>query len=896
MKKLSLKHHIMLWASLFFFIFSIYIFLQVTNMYVKTSKDKVKSEIKISSKTAADIIEEEKNRLMKDARIVANDEVMFYAFRDKIYGAGKWKIDKEKKEAVIKIKDMTPTRSYSLINRMNSYIYQIGIGHIQGEKIMQFFDENLQPMSSTYDMPADISDSNNKMFLSDVIGKVGERRSVNATEISTFQKIGKTFLVKSASPIGKHTKLGDRNVYGVVVVERIMNKKFLYEIKSKINKELLVVSEGEVATSTFDDELSNTLKQKIQNLKIEGSEEYLELRIGGEDYGFSFFPIYDYLNKKIGYIGVAHNLTHIRQVQSEAIRSFLIHEATAVIILLTLFLIMSAIEYKKFQKILIALENIKKGKYEERLPEFDRKEFKALADGINSLAESVEQREQKLKNINYDLEGLVQERTNELEIRNHSFKSILDNAGQGFLVFGQDFKIKEEYSIECEKIFEKELADKNIVKVLNLNLEQKEFFEETITDIFEEKNKIRKRSYISLLPNVLEVNGKILEIAYKVINTSWRDEILLVITDITEKKKLEELIEKEKIITDMLINVVKNRKLFNNLIKEFRCFVNEELAEMIKERLSKAELLSVLLIKIHTFKGSFSQMGLENTFVYLAELEEKLFFYKKNSITLDTKEIEIFIKNAGFLIALEDDLKIIKKYLGDEFLKKEDMLEVKKTEIDEVINLLKEKSQEDDLEDVIDRLKKLKRVDIKDLVYPYRNYSKYLAHKYNKEIEEPNFIIEDIYVSPEKYGEFFKSLVHIFNNIFSHGIEGAETRYIKGKSEKAKVECQIYEEDKQIVLRIKDDGAGIDFNKVREKLFASPNYDMKAISMLTKEDLIDIIMSEDFTTKQSSDELSGKGVGMYAVRLELEKLNGKLKVETEKNKGTEFIFNLPLDK
>lgn len=859
-----------------------------------TSKDKMENEVKGSSLILKEIISEEKLRLLQEARTIANNEIVFYGFKEKVYAYTKWKIDENKENANIRLKPLDDINKYSLISNMNNYIYQIGIGHVQGEKYIEFYDENLELLTSNYDLPENIS--NNEMILSDAIGGKKERRTVNATEIATIEDIEKGFVIKGASPVGKHTKLGDKNVYGVVVVSRVINKKFLHEIKNKTGKELIIVKQNKIYDTTFDEKIdfSNIVCDMKEN---ENDFYFKEIKTDENLYDFSFMPIYDYSEKLSGYIGIGEDFKEIKIFQKKSILTFLKDEMIAMLIILVIFLFISSREYKKFNKILTVLSSIKEGNYKERLEKFDRKEFKLLASGINLLAESVDMREQELKNINYNLEEIVKERTGELKKINESMKNILDNAGQGFLIFNINKKIKKGYSMECENIFGRNISEVLIDELLydsNKN-EDSIFFEENINDIFKEENPIRRNSYISLMPEIIKFREKILNIEYKFLECCEENKdnhIMMIITDITEKKKLESMIESEKSITDMIISIVKNKKLFKSLINEYNNFVNKDIKEKINSMSNTEEILSYVMIKIHTFKGSFSQMGMYNTYIYLSQFEERLHFYKNNEIPIDVKELKIFLKTAGFIIELQKDIDIIEKYLGKDFIDKENKVEVERDLIDEIINNLMSNNEEK-IKESIERLKKIKNSELRELIEPYKNYIVYLSKKYEKALKELNFDIEKIVVDTILYENFFKSLVHIFNNIFSHGIESEEERMFLGKEKEALIECSLKKIDEEIVLTIKEDGRGIDFEAVREKLLKKSNYDLKKISKLTNEDLKEIIMSEDFTTKSTADELAGRGVGLYAVKQEIEKLGGRIEIETTKHKGTKFIFYIP---
>ncbi|WHH58519.1 diguanylate cyclase [Petroclostridium sp. X23] len=133
----------------------------------------------------------------------------------------------------------------------------------------------------------------------------------------------------------------------------------------------------------------------------------------------------------------------------------------------------------------------------------------------------------------------------ELKRRENEIKNLLDNSDQGFLTFGKDLIVNKEYSVECFRIFNKKIANMNILELLaGLNSDQNNLFEETFKKVFEVEDMDIKTSYLNKLPNVLKINDNYVSIKYKIIHqdgfTIKNDALMLVLTDITEKRKAED--------------------------------------------------------------------------------------------------------------------------------------------------------------------------------------------------------------------------------------------------------------------------------------------------------------------------------------------------------------------
>jgi len=137
-------------------------------------------------------------------------------------------------------------------------------------------------------------------------------------------------------------------------------------------------------------------------------------------------------------------------------------------------------------------------------------------------------------------------------------------------------------------------------------------------------------------------------------------------------------------------------------------------------------------------------------------------------------------------------------------------------------------------------------------------------------------------------------LTHILRNSIDHGIESAQERIAKGKSEKGKVTINTYQKGNQIVIEISDDGRGMDIEKLKNKAIQKGLITEEDASKMSDKAAIDLIFMPGFSTKETTTELSGRGVGMDVVKTNIAQLNGYVEVFTKKDKGTTFKICIPL--
>jgi len=135
-------------------------------------------------------------------------------------------------------------------------------------------------------------------------------------------------------------------------------------------------------------------------------------------------------------------------------------------------------------------------------------------------------------------------------------------------------------------------------------------------------------------------------------------------------------------------------------------------------------------------------------------------------------------------------------------------------------------------------------------------------------------------------------LVHIIRNSVDHGIEKPDVREANGKPRKGTVRLSAFHAGGNIVIQIKDNGAGIRLDKVRQKAI-----DVGVLlegQVVSEKEIIDLIFHAGFSTADVVTDVSGRGVGMDVVRRNIRELGGTIEVQTEQGKGSVFTIRLPL--
>ncbi|MEM1170949.1 MAG: response regulator [Cyanobacteria bacterium P01_H01_bin.35] len=141
--------------------------------------------------------------------------------------------------------------------------------------------------------------------------------------------------------------------------------------------------------------------------------------------------------------------------------------------------------------------------------------------------------------------------------------------------------------------------------------------------------------------------------------------------------------------------------------------------------------------------------------------------------------------------------------------------------------------------------------------------------------------------------KLYDPIVHILRNAFDHGIESAEIRKANGKSETGIITLKSYYQGNYTYIEIKDDGGGIDVEKVRNKAILKQIISASEAAKLSTKQLYQFLFYPDFSTKEEVSDLSGRGVGLDAVLRQVEALKGNITIQSEIGKGTRFLLRLP---
>ncbi|MCS7030081.1 MAG: response regulator [Gloeomargarita sp. SKYG116] len=178
------------------------------------------------------------------------------------------------------------------------------------------------------------------------------------------------------------------------------------------------------------------------------------------------------------------------------------------------------------------------------------------------------------------------------------------------------------------------------------------------------------------------------------------------------------------------------------------------------------------------------------------------------------------------------------------------------------------------------------------LTGPFTQKIQRLAQRYGKQVQ-CHVQGADVLLDRLLLDQLKGPLTHLVNNAFDHGIEPPAERLQQGKPAAACITLKAHVQGNQALISIHDDGRGVNlervYQKARERGLTQAPYDQ-----LTREEILNFLFVPGFSTSEQVSELSGRGVGLDAVRTEIRQLGGTVEITSEPGHGTQVTLRLPL--
>lgn len=188
---------------------------------------------------------------------------------------------------------------------------------------------------------------------------------------------------------------------------------------------------------------------------------------------------------------------------------------------------------------------------------------------------------------------------------------------------------------------------------------------------------------------------------------------------------------------------------------------------------------------------------------------------------------------------------------------------------------------------------RVRMVPIESVLNRFPRMIRDISRKLNKEIQLV-MTGEDTELDRTVIDEIGDPLMHMLRNAADHGLELPEIRMKAGKPRLGTIWIEAGQQGDNVIIRVRDDGAGIDAEKIRKKALEKGQITSEEAAFMSEDDVVQLLFKPSFSTAEQVSDLSGRGVGLDVVKSKIEELGGDVTVESELGKGSTFIIRLPL--
>ncbi len=455
---------------------------------------------------------------------------------------------------------------------------------------------------------------------------------------------------------------------------------------------------------------------------------------------------------------------------------------------------------------------------------------------------------------------------------------LLQMMTDGYLVVDSKGLCTKTYSQSCHHLFDFEsLHQQPLSHILNIEKSQLNVFDKWIELLF--KKGSPAKNLMSFAPKLMKSRHQLdLSLSYELLVEDKSVVGLAVMA-----KDISELITEKRRVEIISNNSKKLKSVMTSFydFKRFRSFHYEILNRLRQEHKSILDAYE-LHQDIHSLKGLASVFNFKHFAKTIDQIENRIRGkLSKVDINVISMEIEEALENS-FLRELEginDTLQALDA--NDSFCD---------VSFSDAINLLYESKDNKHIAQPLYDILICEPFERK--MSSFGNELQRLAHVTNKKLY-PLEIEGDVNIPPLIYDKFFQTFIHLFRNIVDHGIELPSDRKLLGKNENGQVtvSAQLDSQMVNLEIRVRDDGGGIDPDKIRKKMKEDGD-ENESIDMSDQEVIQQIFYSK-FSTSKVVNSLSGFGLGVCAVKFEVEKLGGTIRVESKVNSYCEFVITIP---
>ena len=494
------------------------------------------------------------------------------------------------------------------------------------------------------------------------------------------------------------------------------------------------------------------------------------------------------------------------------------------------------------------------------------KKARGRRDAFNELLQGFEEQARQVQADRDNLEQLVEQRTLALQRRNVAMRLVLDNVGQGLATIQLDSKFSPERSRVFDEWFGAPAADLGFEQHLakqdaNAQAMMRLGWEQLRDDLLPVELSVHQ------MTSRLKVGERHYGLEYRpIFENKALQGVLLVATDVTEQQQQFRRDVEQRELIDVFDRFVHDRSGFLQFFQECDILVSSVLRW-------ESEDMATQFRAVHTLKGNCAFFGVTSVAEAAHELE--------------TSIIEAGAPGQGQLAALGAAWRglseRVRRLVGDSG---QPSVEVPHDEFQELMDAIAARLPHTELALLTARLKH-ERVVLR--LQRAADQAQTLTRRLGKaELQVKISAANQLRFPVDDWAPFWAGFVHVVRNAVDHGVEHAEQRRLSGKSESGTLRFSARIVDHHFVVELADDGAGIDWERVRMRAKE------RGLPHTLESDLVEALFADGVSTAESVTNVSGRGVGMSAVREATRALGGSVLIQSTRGQGTTVRFSFPL--
>jgi two-component system chemotaxis sensor kinase CheA len=497
-----------------------------------------------------------------------------------------------------------------------------------------------------------------------------------------------------------------------------------------------------------------------------------------------------------------------------------------------------------------------------------RDEIGTLAAAFNAMLAQIKQliaHVQEMARKEQDrLESLVALRTRELDQRNAEMQMVFDHVDQGLFMVDLDGKIATERSAAVDRMLG-ELPESGLVTdyVARFAPDKASWFALQWEALREAA--LPPELCLDQLPSRFEVGRRHLELAYKLTDNNGAQRVLIVITDITAQVQRQRAERDERETASLLSRMLRGRFGFLAFYAEATQYVTE-IASWPRSDAAAFKRI------VHTLKGISALEGIDSIAEQCHALEAAL----ADGDELATLSISRAIA-ARWELVTHKIAPLLDAASG--------RVELMPRDLERIEAALRRGAPTDDLLAMVESWRHER---VEHRLQRFADDARVLAGRLGKgTIDVKVDVADDLRLPSERWAGFWTAFVHAIRNAIDHGIESADERVAAGKPATAQLVLHAQRSSDGIAIEIRDDGRGINWDKVAELARA------RGLQASSEADLVEALFQDGFTTRDVTSEISGRGVGLSALRHACTSTGGHITVTSRVGAGTTFRFRWP---